>query len=129
MRAAEKSGVCLPLFNEHNQHLHWLMSRSVFGGPSVAYHRSFTSESFIRNDENHPCVNITGLDANSLYLFCLDKELPCNIYIERRAEDNFYPIFTHQHRLMYMFLRWYGDRNEVVVKHLKNSGREVITLI
>ena len=96
------------------------------GGPSIGFHRKFDSGTFLRNDKNHPFVSITGIDANSLYVYCLAQELPCNIYIERRVEDQFYPIFTHQHRLMYFYLDWYAETNDVRVKHMKNSGQEVI---
>jgi len=38
--------------------------------------------------------NVTGYDANSLYLYCLSLKMPTGFPIRRKPEDNFYPVKT-----------------------------------
>ena len=59
-------------------------------GPSIIYHRNQQAhKSFIHNNPNKPCKSIVGYDANALYLHVLSMNLPTQIPLIRREENEF----------------------------------------
>ena len=78
------------LFNQKQQDIYQLFKENIVGGPSIIYHRNQqANKSFIRNNPNKPCKSIVGYDANALYLHALSMNLPTQIPLIRREENEF----------------------------------------
>ena len=78
------------LFNQKQQDIYQLFKDNIVGGPSIIYHRhQQVQKSFIHNNPNKPCKSIVGYDANALYLHALSMDLPAQIPLIRREENEF----------------------------------------
>ena len=82
--------VKIHLFNQKQQDIYQLFKENIVGGPSIIYHRNQQAQkSFIRNNPNKPCKSIVGYDANALYLHAYSMNLPTQIPLIRRDENEF----------------------------------------
>ena len=59
-------------------------------------------QTYIRNYFTRPCQNILGFDANVLYLWSIDQEMPTGTFVRRRLTDNFKPQKRDKYTLMYV---------------------------
>ena len=78
------------LFNQKQQDIYQHFKDNIVGGASIIYHRNQQAQkSFICNNPNKPCKSIVGYDANTLYLHALSMDLPTQISLIRREENEF----------------------------------------
>ena len=105
------------LIDEENKIVYEKLKNNICGGASIVFHRHHEAESFeivngekvitnpatkikrpVYNEktqqwmigkEGKEVKNITGFDANALYLWCIGNEMPCGIlkYIENKGSD------------------------------------------
>ncbi|CAG2202430.1 unnamed protein product [Mytilus edulis] len=87
-----QAGASFALFDEANSDLYFTLKNNLIGGPSIIFNRHHeVGQTFIRNDFTRPCQKILGFDANALYLYCIDQEMPTGSFVRRRVEDGFKP--------------------------------------
>ena len=78
------------LFNEAQKDLHSLLRQNMTGGPSIVFHRYHEKgKTYLRNNPDKPVESIQGFDANALYLYAIQKEMPTEYPIVRKKENNF----------------------------------------
>ena len=78
------------LFNQKQQDIYQLFKENIVGGASIIYHRNQQPQkSFTHNNPNKPFKSIVGYDANALYLHALSMNLPTQIPLIRREENEF----------------------------------------
>ena len=67
------------LFEEKDKHLYYLLKNNIRGGPSIIFNRfQEVNKTLIRGLKL--CKNITGYDANTLYLWAIMQEMPVGQY-------------------------------------------------
>ena len=62
-------------------------------------------------------------DANALYLWCTAQEMPCGLYIRRKAEDNF--VKEYASPISSVATEWLANeehRNNITIEHARNRG-------
>ena len=121
-----KHGAYFSLFDKFDADLYETFMNSLVGGPSIIFCRHHKiNETFIRNNENHPCQSIFGYDANSLYLHSICSDMPVGRYIRRKRENDFKPENkVKRYYAMYDWMNWIGHSEGKVIKHKMNYGRE-----
>jgi hypothetical protein len=97
-----QTGASFALFDEANSDLYDTIKRNLTGGPSIIFNRHHeVGQTYIRNDFTRPCQTILGFDANALYLWSIDQEMPTGTFVRRRLADNFKPQKRDKYTLMY----------------------------
>jgi G:T-mismatch repair DNA endonuclease (very short patch repair protein) len=84
------------LLDDHDSDLYSLYKENTVGGPSLVFHRYHRrGQTRIREkqfgDEAKLCGEVLGVDANALYLYCLQKDMPVG-FPRRRFEANGFRI-------------------------------------
>jgi hypothetical protein len=98
-----QAGASFALFDEANSDLYDTIKRNLTGGPSIIFNRHHeVGQTYIRNYFTRPCQNILGFDANVLYLWSIDQEMPTGTFVRRRLTDNFKPQKRDKYTLMYV---------------------------
>ena len=64
------------LFNHQNEDLYRKIKQNICGGPSIVFTTSMKVGQRMKSGEE-TCAKILGFDANALYPYCLQKEMPC----------------------------------------------------
>ena len=122
---ALKAKATFSLIDQANQDLYHMIERNLVGGPSIIFTRHHkVNETFIRNDPNHLCKKIIGFDANALYLYCFDKDMPVGYFVRRRKENNFKPKSGVKYSNMFYWMDWINLTQNSNIEHLRNSGKE-----
>ena len=105
--------VKIHLFNQKQQDIYELFKENIIGGPSIIYYRNHEAgKTFIHNNPNKPCQKIIGYDANVLYLHALSMDLPTQIPLIRREENEFKKEFPGISEGCRDYLDWTAhDRN------------------
>ena len=116
------------LFNQKQQDIYQLFKDNIVGGPSIIYHRNQQAQkSFIRNNPNKPCKSIVGYDANALYLHALSMDLPTQIPLIRREENEFKKEFPGISEGCRDWIDWIiHDRNIKIQSALHGGGEKKI---
>ena len=109
------------LFSKRDQDIHNLVRKNLVGGPSIIFHRRHVSgESKIRErvygEESEMCQHILGIDANSLYLKCMEEAHCTGFYIVRRREDEFIGKLTQN--VSYSAIEWLRYRSHIDQLHI-----------
>lgn len=90
---------CVYLIDEENKDVFYLLKNNVLGGPSIVYHRYHEADKtkikrpvyengdWIEGKEGKTVKNITGFDANALYLKCIGEEMPCGVLKYKEFEE------------------------------------------
>ena len=77
------------LIDEKNKEVFYKLKNSITGGPSIVFHRYheanetkikrpiYENGEWKEGEEGKVVQNITGFDANALYLWCIGNEMPC----------------------------------------------------
>ena len=72
-----RAGASFALFDEANKDLYFTIKNNLVDGPSVIFHRYHEArKTHIRNNLDKSTGTIVGFDANALYLWCIDQEMP-----------------------------------------------------
>ena len=75
-------------FGKEHKHLYKLLRENIIGGPSIIFHRwQEAGITYIKG--KNLCMRVIGLDANSLYLWCLAQLMPTGYYTLREKKKNF----------------------------------------
>jgi len=87
-------GCYFSLFNQKNSDIFEALRDNVCGGPALSFKRKIQKGDPIRGHEakyepHKTCETILGIDANSLYLYCMSKPMPTGNYYRRRSENGF----------------------------------------
>lgn len=77
------------LIDEENKDVFYLLKNNICGGPSIVFHRYheagvtkikrpvYENGEWRIGEEGKSVKNITGFDANALYLGCIGEDMPC----------------------------------------------------
>ena len=75
------------LFEEKDADLYDIMHKCMVGGPSIVFKRyAEANKTFIRG-LNKMCKKNIGMDANALYLYTMDLEMPVGKYTRVESYD------------------------------------------
>ena len=80
------------LFGEKDKDLYHMVRSNIVGGPSIIFHRYHEAETTLLrtnkdNMEKKMCKGVTGYDANSLYLWALQQDMPTGWFWRWTQED------------------------------------------
>lgn len=64
-----------------------------------------------------------GYDANALYLWALDQEMPTGAFV-RRQENDFRPEVSEIYISQYNWLNWLSHDSGLNIQHQMNTGHE-----
>ncbi|XP_046346617.2 uncharacterized protein LOC124127210 [Haliotis rufescens] len=124
-RESEREGVTFALFDKQNKDLYHTIKQNVVGGPSIIFTRFHKAgQTCIRSDPAKPCRRIVGYDANALYLWAIDQDMPTGPFIRRRVDNQFKPETRDRYMSMYYWMDWLRDSEGLDIKHKLNWGRE-----
>ena len=120
---AMRNGAQFALVDKSNADLHHLLTRNLFGGPSVIFHRH--AEKGVTKIRGGKVVQkVIGFDCNALYLYCLSARLPTNIFVRRKAETGFKPDVRDHYIKAYAWMQYLNDQGTGFVRHARNVGYE-----
>lgn len=120
-----QAGASFALFDEANSDIYFSIKNSLIGGPSIQFHRHHeVGQTYIRNDLSKPCRKIVGFDANALYLWAIDQEMPTGAFIRRRLEDGFKPQKRDKYTMMYDWMEYLNRTQGLRIQHKLNTGKE-----
>ena len=118
-----KNNAQFSLFGKGHANLHELMTKNLFGGPSIIFHRRAESGmTKIRGDKL--VEKIFGYDSNALYVWCLDQSLTIGVFVRRKAEDNFKPKIRGVYINAFAWLEYLNESSGSFIRHLRNTGSE-----
>ena len=107
-----------------DEDLYYVIKRNIVGGPSIIFHREHgAGQTLLYDEEGNVCVIILGYDANSLYLWGLDQEMPCGGYIRRMGPD-FKPEYRLYNREMYDWMDFEAMTENITIWHARNHGEQ-----
>ena len=100
------------------------MKKNTIGGPASVFTRyNKSGETLIRQSPEKVCQSIIGLDANALYLWAFDQEMPTGSFI-RRHSPNFLPVVRDRYRTMFHWMDWLAEKRGIQIMHKLNSNKE-----
>ena len=126
-KAGQESGALFQLFRKEDEDLHMTVKQNICGGPSIIFNRFHRAdETGIRRDDGKICKRILGLDANSLYLHAIGRDMPHGSYCRLDNKNgNLIPTNRHpKHRSMYLWMDFVAKTDNIKIKHKWNSNRE-----
>ncbi len=68
--------------------------------------------------------NYTYFFSFSLYLWAFTQMFPTGSFVRRHLKDDFKPVLSDRHQLMYRFMDWYAQKHNLKISHKMNSGKE-----
>lgn len=120
-----KAGASFALIDEKNKDLYHTIKDNIVGGPSIIFHRHHeASQTFIRNNPEKPCRNISGFDANALYLYCIGKDMPTGPFVRRRLDKDFKPEKRDKYMSAYHWMNYLNTTRGFHIEHKFNRGCE-----
>lgn len=120
-----EAGASFALFDESNKDLYYTVKDNIIGGPSIIFNRYHKAgETFIRGNPDKQCQTVVGYDANALYLWSIDQEMPCGPFVRRKAENEFKPEKRDRYSLMYDWMDYVAKTKHIKISHKLNTGRE-----
>ena len=122
-KLARKNNVQFSLIDKSNADLHDLLTRNLFGGPSVIFHRH--AEKGVTKIRGGKLVEkVVGYDCNALYLYCLSQNLPSGIFVRRKAKNDFYPEIRDHYIKAFAWMEHLNEHAKGFVRHMRNVGYE-----
>ncbi|KAJ8314770.1 hypothetical protein KUTeg_006920 [Tegillarca granosa] len=83
-KIAKEEGANFSLFSHLDEDLYHMFKNNIVGGPSIIFSRhQEAGKTQIRGGKL--CQKIIGFDANALYLWAIDQEMPVGPFIRRKA--------------------------------------------
>jgi len=123
--SAQKANASFSLIDEKNADLHHTINNNIVGGPSIIFNRLHVKDkTFIRNNPIFPCKRVVGLDANSLYLFCIGMKMPTGGFIRRTLNNGFKPERREKYESMFHWMDWLNKTHMLHIQHYRNCGKE-----
>ena len=120
---ARQNNAQFSLIDQKNADLQQVFTQNLFGGPSVIFHRH--AESGVTKIRGGKLAEkIVGYDCNSLYVWCLDQNLPSGIFVRRKAETGFKPEVRDIYIKAFAWLDYLNESPGVFIRHLRNVGFE-----
>lgn len=103
-----------------DEDLYYSLRRNIISGPSILFSRNHeVGRTFLHGNQDYPCLNIEAYDANSLYVWALDQNMPCGSYVRRYG-----PNFQAQERLYrkdaFDWLDYMAETKGVTIQHARN---------
>ncbi|KAK3085829.1 hypothetical protein FSP39_009262 [Pinctada imbricata] len=124
-KSSEQMGAVFALFGEPDKDLFQTVKNNIIGGPSIIFNRyAKVGETFLRGRPDKPCKKIVGYDANALYLWALNQEMPTGPFIRRRRDKEFAPESRDKYMSAYYWMDWLREMTGQNIKHKMNYGRE-----
>ena len=125
MKHAKQEGVLFSLFDKENRDLYHMFKSQLVAGPSIIFTR-YQEEGVtpLRPDSNEICKSIYGYDVNSLYLYCIGGEMPTGDIVRRQRENNFTPCYNTRYSMMYRWLRYMEEKDNVKIRSRITNGKE-----
>ena len=124
-QCGRQAGASFSLFDETNKDLYYTIKDNIIGGPSIIFHRYHkTGETSIRGNPDKKCQTVIGFDANALYLWSIDQNMPCGPFIRRKAENDFKPEKRDRYCLMYDWMDYLAETKGINIQHKLNTGKE-----
>ena len=105
-----------------DEDLYYTLKRNIVGGPSIIFHREHgAGQTLLYGKDGNVCVIIVGYDANALYLWSLDQNMPCGGYVRRFGPD-FAPVHRLYRRDMYDWMDYMALTTKRRIWHGRNHG-------
>ena len=122
---ARKQNAYFTIFNEYFSHLYELFRRNCYGGPSIVFHRKLIrNETPIRGNWEFLVKKIYGYDANSLYNWSISQDMPTGAFVYRDSDNDFIPEKQERYTLMYAWLHYLEEKNDIKITTKLNMGGE-----
>ena len=117
------------LFSGQHKDLFSLFKSNLVGGPAIIFDRKqVAGQTNIRHHPNgEVCRKIIGYDANSLYLGCMGQQMPCGMFLRRRADNRF--IREYPSQISFAALQWLAHLEEtkgITIQHARRGGEKRI---
>ena len=123
-QSSNEQGAYFSLIDRKNSDLYLTLLSNIVGGPSLIFHRyAEAGKTFVRGSDKLD-KKVIGLDANALYLWSFDQEFPVGTFTRRFGESNFSPIYQIQYDLMYYWMDFTAQKENIEIMHKKNLGKE-----
>ena len=100
------------------------MRDNIVGGPSIIFHRYQERDKTLIKGKN-VCKKVIGFDANSLYPYCMAKEMPTGYYT-LQEEENQYRKDTRYSREAIQWLEHVMRTTGAKIRHAWNGGEHRI---
>ena len=124
--AAREQNVSFASILPDDEDLFYLLTRGSSGGPSIIFTREHSKgNTYLYNDEGKLCFIIIGYDANSLYPWGLDQNMPCGGYVRRHGPD-FKPIPRLYRQDMFDWMDFVSVTEKRRIWHGRNHGEVCI---
>ena len=124
-KASKESGASFALFADRDKDLFKTVKNNIIGGPSIIFKRhAKAGETLVRDNATKPCGRIVGYDANALYLWALNQNMPTGTYVRRLKENDFRPEARDKYASAYHWMDWLTETTEYNIRHKLNYGRE-----
>ena len=107
-------------FAKEHKHLAKLMRENIVGGPSIIFHRYQERDKTLIKSKN-VCKKVIGFDANSLYPYCMAKEMPTGYYT-LQEEQNEYRKETRYSREAVQWLTHLNRTTGAKIRHAEYRG-------
>ena len=116
----------IPLITYRNQDLFKTVKDNIVGGPSIVFPRYHEKDVTKLRPSTEPspkiCQQITGFDANALYLATFMEEMPTGSPIRRKSETGFKPQFADTYgRKAFGWLEYTAKTKGIKIRHKFND--------
>ena len=111
------------LFDHKNEDLYRKIKQNICGGPSIVFTRSMKVGQRMKSGEE-TCAKIFGFDANALYPYCLQKQMPCGAFVRHRESEGYKPEVQSKYLDMYIWMDKLSEIQNIKILHKLNSGKE-----
>jgi hypothetical protein len=118
------------LIDERDSYLYQLIKDNLVGGPSIVFHRYHESKRTLLREleygkEARQCERIYGVDANSLYVYCLMQDMPTGAprrVVRNSATQRYESAVARGSKTAHGWLEWEGRRRGICIRHEHNGG-------
>jgi G:T-mismatch repair DNA endonuclease (very short patch repair protein) len=124
-KASTEFGAHFALFDKKNKDLYETFKSNIVGGPSIIFSRENHKNETKLHGSGPLCQSIVGYDANALYLYALDQEMPTGPFIRRYKKDGFKPHKRDHFLAMFHWMDWISQQQKIDILHKQNTNREV----
>ena len=119
----ENKSALFSLPGERNRSLYRKLKTGIVGGPSIIFSR-FLEKGRELASGKEICQSVIGMDANSLYPYCLMQDQPSGVFVRRLEENDFKPVVDTKYLDQYVWLDYISQNRGIRINHKLNSGSE-----
>jgi hypothetical protein len=125
MRSAQRQNVIFPLVDEGDKDMFYMFHSQIAAGPSIVFTRDLhVDHTPLAVGSEEICKSISGYDCSSLYLAQMLHEMPSQSFVRRFREEQFKPRYKRRYLMMYVWLQYKGQIDNIHIKHRFNQGFE-----